>query len=88
MYLPPNSQATVIDLLRGTIVQSGNDASKVIAEHMAGSEAGFAKLMNAEAQGLGMTKMNFVNSTDLPDPATPRRPAFVWSHTPSATRCA
>ena len=69
MYLPLNSQATVMDLLRGIIVQSGNDASKAIAEHMAGSEAGFAKLMNAEAQRLGMTKTNFVNPTGLPDPA-------------------
>jgi D-alanyl-D-alanine carboxypeptidase (penicillin-binding protein 5/6) len=50
MYLALNSQATVIDILRGIIVQSGHDASKAIAEHMAGSEAGFAKLMNAEAQ--------------------------------------
>ena len=69
MYLPLNSQATVIDILRGIIVQSGNDASKAIAEHMAGSEAGFAKLMNAEAQRLNMTKTTFVNPTGLPDPA-------------------
>ncbi|WP_090043865.1 D-alanyl-D-alanine carboxypeptidase family protein [Limnohabitans sp. 2KL-27] len=69
MYLPLNSQATVIDLLRGIIIQSGNDASKAIAEHMAGSEAGFAKLMNAEAQRLGMTHTTFVNPTGLPDPA-------------------
>jgi serine-type D-Ala-D-Ala carboxypeptidase (penicillin-binding protein 5/6) len=69
MYLPLNSQATVIDILRGIVVQSGNDASKAIAEHMAGSEAGFAKLMNAEAQRLGMTQTNFVNPTGLPDPA-------------------
>ena len=69
MYLPLNSQATVIDLLRGIIVQSGNDASKAIAEHMAGSEAGFAKLMNAEALRLGMKNTNFVNPTGLPDPA-------------------
>ena len=69
MYLPLNSQATVIDILRGIIVQSGNDASKAIAEHMAGSEAGFAKLMNEEAKKLGMTKTNFVNPTGLPDPA-------------------
>jgi serine-type D-Ala-D-Ala carboxypeptidase (penicillin-binding protein 5/6) len=69
MYLPLNSQATVIDILRGIIVQSGNDASKAIAEHMAGSEAGFAKLMNAEAQRLGMTNTTFVNPTGLPDPA-------------------
>ncbi len=68
MYLPLNGQATVIDLLRGIIVQSGNDASKAIAEHMAGSEEGFAKLMNAEAKRLGMTHTNFVNPTGLPDP--------------------
>ena len=68
MYLPLNSQATVIDLLRGIIVQSGNDASKAIAEHMAGSEEGFAKLMNAEAQRLGMKNTHFVNPTGLPDP--------------------
>ncbi|MEJ8853243.1 D-alanyl-D-alanine carboxypeptidase family protein [Variovorax robiniae] len=68
MYLPLNSQATVIDILRGIIVQSGNDASKAIAEHMAGSEEGFAKLMNAEAKRLGMTHTNFVNATGLPDP--------------------
>ncbi|MDM0015852.1 D-alanyl-D-alanine carboxypeptidase family protein [Variovorax sp. J22P168] len=68
MYLPLNSQATVIDILRGIIVQSGNDASKAIAEHMAGSEENFAKLMNAEAQRLGMTQTRFVNATGLPDP--------------------
>jgi D-alanyl-D-alanine carboxypeptidase (penicillin-binding protein 5/6) len=68
MYLPLNSQATVIDILRGIVIQSGNDASKAIAEHMAGSEAGFAKLMNAEAQRLGMTHTQFVNPTGLPDP--------------------
>ena len=69
MYLPLNSQAKVIDILRGIIIQSGNDASKAIAEHMAGSEEGFAKLMNAEAKRLGMTNTNFVNPTGLPDPA-------------------
>jgi serine-type D-Ala-D-Ala carboxypeptidase (penicillin-binding protein 5/6) len=69
MYLPLNGQATVIDLLRGIIIQSGNDASKAIAEYMAGSEEGFAKLMNAEAQRLGMTHTHFANPTGLPDPA-------------------
>jgi D-alanyl-D-alanine carboxypeptidase (penicillin-binding protein 5/6) len=68
MYLPLNSQATVIDILRGIVIQSGNDASKAIAEHMAGSEDGFAKLMNAEAQRLGMAHTHFVNATGLPDP--------------------
>jgi D-alanyl-D-alanine carboxypeptidase (penicillin-binding protein 5/6) len=69
MYLPLGGQATVIDLLRGIIIQSGNDASKALAEHMAGSEAGFAKLMNEEAKRLGMTHTQFVNPTGLPDPA-------------------
>jgi len=68
MYLPLNSQATVIDILRGIIIQSGNDASKAIAEHMAGSEENFAKLMNAEAQRLGMAHTHFMNATGLPDP--------------------
>lgn len=68
MYLPLNSQATVIDILRGIIIQSGNDASKAIAEHMAGSEENFAKQMNAEAQRLGMTHTHFMNATGLPDP--------------------
>lgn len=68
MYLPLNSQATVIDILRGIIIQSGNDAAKAIAEHMAGSEENFAKLMNAEAQRLGMTHTHFMNATGLPNP--------------------
>lgn len=68
MYLPLNGQASVIDILRGIIVQSGNDASKAIAEHMAGSEEGFAKLMNAEAARLGMKNTHFVNPTGMPEP--------------------
>jgi D-alanyl-D-alanine carboxypeptidase (penicillin-binding protein 5/6) len=68
MYLPLNSQATVIDILRGIIIQSGNDASKAIAEHMAGSEESFAKRMNAEAQRLGMAHTHFANATGLPHP--------------------
>jgi D-alanyl-D-alanine carboxypeptidase (penicillin-binding protein 5/6) len=69
MYLPLNGQATVIDILRGIIIQSGNDASKAIAEHMGGgSEEGFVKLMNAEAQRLGMKNTRFMNATGLPHP--------------------
>ena len=68
MYLPLHGQATVIDLLRGIVIQSGNDASKAIAEHMGGTEEGFAKLMNEEAKRLGMTHTHFVNATGLPDP--------------------
>jgi D-alanyl-D-alanine carboxypeptidase (penicillin-binding protein 5/6) len=68
MYLPLNGQASVIDMLRGIIIQSGNDASKAMAEHMAGTEEGFAKLMNEEAQRLGMRNTHFVNPTGMPDP--------------------
>ncbi len=68
MYLPLNGQASVMDILRGIIVQSGNDASKAIAEHLAGSEAAFAQLMNDQAKRLGMTHTHFANPTGLPAP--------------------
>jgi D-alanyl-D-alanine carboxypeptidase (penicillin-binding protein 5/6) len=68
MYLPLNGQASVMDILRGIIIQSGNDASKAVAEHLSGSEAGFAQLMNTEAKRLGMQHTNFANPTGLPDP--------------------
>jgi len=68
MYLPLNSTAPVIDILRGIIIQSGNDASKAIAEHLAGTEASFASTMNAEAARLGMKNTHFENATGLPAP--------------------
>lgn len=55
-------------LLKGMIIQSGNDASVALAEHIAGGEDTFAKLMNSEAQRLGMTASHFMNATGLPDP--------------------
>ena len=58
----------VEDLIRGIAVQSGNDACVVVAEHMAGSEAGFADLMNRKAKELGMDQTHFENSTGLPAP--------------------
>src|SRR5690606_38056577 len=64
--LVPNSRATIIDLLRGVIIQSGNDASIVLAEHIAGSEAAFADIMNQQAELLGMVDSHFENSTGLP----------------------
>ncbi len=67
MYVPVNKTASVIDMLRGIIIQSGNDASKAMAEHIAGSEASFAILMNEQAQNLGMKNTNFVNATGMPD---------------------
>ena len=67
MYVPVNKTASVIDMLRGIIIQSGNEASKAMAEHIAGSEQAFAQIMNAEAKELGMTNTNFVNATGMPD---------------------
>jgi len=67
MYVPVNKTASVIDMLRGIIIQSGNDASKAMAEHIAGSEASFAILMNEQAQKIGMQNSNFVNATGMPD---------------------
>lgn len=66
MYVPVNKTASVIDMLRGIIIQSGNDASTAMAEHIAGSEAAFSILMNEEAEKLGMENTNFVNSTGMP----------------------
>ncbi|HEX4869593.1 MAG TPA: D-alanyl-D-alanine carboxypeptidase family protein [Moraxellaceae bacterium] len=68
MYLPLNGQASVIDMLRGIIIQSGNDASKALAEHIGGNEPAFAELMNREAARLGMKDTHFMNATGLPDP--------------------
>lgn len=68
MFIEPNKPVTVAELLRGMIVQSGNDATVALAENIGGSEAGFAVMMNQEAKRLGMTQTNFVNSTGLPDP--------------------
>ncbi|MHC8509442.1 MAG: D-alanyl-D-alanine carboxypeptidase family protein [Rhodospirillales bacterium] len=67
MFLEPNSEVRLEDLLRGVIVQSGNDACIVIAEGLSGSEEAFAKEMNAKAAEIGMTNSNFVNATGLPD---------------------
>ncbi len=67
MYVPVNKTASVIDMLRGIIIQSGNDASKAMAEHIAGSEASFAILMNEEAKKIGMQNTHFLNSTGMPD---------------------
>lgn len=66
MFLEVNSNATVIDLLRGVIIQSGNDASIALAEHIAGSEPAFADIMNQQAKQLGMTNTHFENATGLP----------------------
>lgn len=68
MFLEVGKRATVSDLLRGIIVQSGNDACVVIAEALAGSEEAFAQRMNEKARDLGLTNSQFANSTGLDAP--------------------
>jgi D-alanyl-D-alanine carboxypeptidase (penicillin-binding protein 5/6) len=68
MFIEPDMQVTVEDLIRGMIIQSGNDACVALAEHIAGSEEAFASLMNHYAEVLQMTGTHFMNSTGLPDP--------------------
>jgi D-alanyl-D-alanine carboxypeptidase (penicillin-binding protein 5/6) len=68
MFIEVGTQVSVEELLLGMIVQSGNDASVALAEHVAGSEEVFADLMNRYAAALGMRSSSFRNSTGLPDP--------------------
>ena len=68
MFLPPNSEVRVEDLIRGIIVQSGGDACIAVAENLAGSEEAFARRMTEKARQLGMTNSIFANSTGWPDP--------------------
>lgn len=69
MYLEVNTSVSVHDLMKGLIIQSGNDASVALAEHIAGTEDAFVQLMNQYAAELGMNNTNFVNSTGWPDKA-------------------
>ncbi len=66
MFIKEGTQVKLGDLLKGIIIQSGNDASVAVAEHIAGSESAFADLMNQHAQLLGMTNTHFANATGLP----------------------
>ena len=66
MFIEVGSRVPLEALLHGMIVQSGNDASVAIAEHLAGSEAGFASMMNATAKRLGMTNSRFQNASGMP----------------------
>ncbi len=66
MFIREGTQVPLGDLLRGVIIQSGNDASVALAEYIAGSEEAFADLMNLHAARLGLTNTNFVNATGLP----------------------
>lgn len=66
MFIREGTQVSVHDLLRGVIIQSGNDASVALAEYIAGGVAPFADLMNQQAQQMGMENTHFVNPTGLP----------------------
>ena len=66
MFLSPRSKVPVIDLMRGVIIQSGNDAAIALAEHISGGETAFADNMNFQAELLGMTNTYYANSTGLP----------------------
>ncbi|MBP5986182.1 MAG: D-alanyl-D-alanine carboxypeptidase [Azonexus sp.] len=68
MFIRVDTQVPTEDLIKGMIVQSGNDACVTLAEAIAGSEENFAQMMNREAQRLGMKNSHFMNSTGLPDP--------------------
>lgn len=68
MFIEPKKPVTVAELLRGMIVQSGNDACIALAELISGSEEAFAAAMNREAKRLGMKNTSFRNSTGWPDP--------------------
>ena len=68
MFVRVNSRVKVEDLIRGIVVQSGNDASIVVAEGLSGSEGAFAEELNRTAKELGMTNSHFVNSSGWPDP--------------------
>ena len=66
MFIEAGKRVSVEDLLKGVVIQSGNDASVALAEYSGGTEEGFVDLMNAYAQSLGMNNTAFVNSTGLP----------------------
>ena len=68
MYIRSGESVSVEDLLRGVIVQSGNDAAVALAEAISGTEEAFAVLMNQRAADLGLTNSHFVNATGWPDP--------------------
>jgi D-alanyl-D-alanine carboxypeptidase (penicillin-binding protein 5/6) len=68
MFAEPDSSVAIENLLKGMIIQSGNDASIALAERIAGEEGAFAELMNQTAARLGMTNTHYVNSMGLPNP--------------------
>ena len=67
MFIREGTEVSVADLLRGIVIQSGNDASVAMAEYIAGDEEAFAGLMTQTGKSLGMNNTNFMNATGLPD---------------------
>jgi D-alanyl-D-alanine carboxypeptidase (penicillin-binding protein 5/6) len=83
MFLPIGGTVKVEDLIRGVIIQSGNDATVVLAEGLSGSEAEFVTEMNDKAKQIGMTNSHFANSNGMPDPdhySTARDLATLATH--------
>ena len=83
MFVEVGTEVMVEDLIRGIVVQSGNDASIVVAEALGGSEEGFAQAMTERARRLGMENTNFTNATGWPDPnhfSTARDLAILSQH--------
>lgn len=84
MFIEVNKEVSVEELLKGLIIQSGNDAAVALAEHVAGSEEAFAELMNKHAAQLGMNGTHFFNSSGMPDEnhyTTPRDIALITEST-------
>ena len=81
MFIREGTEVLLEDLLRGIIIQSGNDASIAVAEYIAGSEEAYAEMMNAKAESLGMSNTHYTNSTGLehPDQYTTAKDLFILS---------
>jgi serine-type D-Ala-D-Ala carboxypeptidase (penicillin-binding protein 5/6) len=69
MFIQEGTKVRLEDIMRGIIIQSGNDSAIALAEHIAGSEEAFAEMMNQHAQRLGMLNSHFTNASGLPDPS-------------------
>lgn len=83
MFVPLNKTATIDDLMKGMIIQSGNDAAIAVAEGLAGTEESFAKFMTSEARRIGLEKSTFANPSGLYDPnqlMTAREIAMLSQH--------
>ncbi len=81
MFIREGTEVRLEDLLRGVIIQSGNDASVAVAEYIAGSESAFADMMNAKATAIGMNNTQFLNATglELPGQYTTAGDLFILS---------